>query len=150
MKEELSNLLNSLANDLIEIGKYLKDLIDYIDKLEKNQKPQTTEDVLDIMKRVCQEEGVPFNLAYWVAWAESQLDPYAINVNRNYSLDRGLFQWNSKWHPEVSNRQAFDVEEATRLFCRAVKQGHLNWWDASRPLWEPHVKDDLKSLGYPA
>lgn len=50
-----------------------------------------------------------------VAWAESGGNAYAINLNdsdptaRSYlSLDKGLWQTNSYWHPEVSDRAAFD------------------------------------------
>jgi len=146
MNKELSNLLNSLFEDIQKLVSDFLNIVEYLKKEVEKTEEKKKESVEEIIKRVCEEEGVPYKLAYWVAWAESKLDPYAINVNRDYSLDRGLFQWNSKWHPEVTNAQAFDPETATRLFCRAVKQGNLSWWNSSRHLWEPHVKDVLKYL----
>jgi hypothetical protein len=50
-----------------------------------------------------------------VALAESGGRTDAVNVNGDKwkSRDRGLFQINSHWHPEVSDAQAFDPKAAT-------------------------------------
>lgn len=48
-------------------------------------------------------------LALAVLLAESGGDADAVHVNRNDNgIDRGLFQINSKYHPEVSDAVAFD------------------------------------------
>lgn len=76
------------------------------------------------------------DLAVRVARAESGLRPDAVNVNNGGSKDRGVFQWNDHYHPEMTDECAFDVECATRAFCKAVKEGNLDWWDATRDKWE--------------
>ncbi len=49
-------------------------------------------------------------IAAAIALAESSGDPLAVGVNKKpRSTDRGLFQINSRWHPEVSDRCAFDA-----------------------------------------
>lgn len=45
--------------------------------------------------------------------AESGRDPAATHVNTDGSVDRGLWQINSKAHPEVTDAQAFDPVQAT-------------------------------------
>jgi len=99
----------------------------------------------EAMKRlieiICEQEGVDKRLGVAVALCESGLNPDAVNLNPDGSIDRGLFQWNDLWHPEVSDEEAFDPEKATRLFCKAVKQGHLNWWKSSKHCWEKYLKE---------
>jgi hypothetical protein len=90
-----------------------------------------------IIRWVAKEEGVDPDLAVRVARCENpRLDPKAVNINKDGSRDRGLFQINSKWHPEVTDEQAFDPVFSTRFFCKAVKEGHLDWWNATRHCWE--------------
>lgn len=82
--------------------------------------------------------GVSPDLAVAVARAESGLKANAINVNNGGSKDRGLYQWNDKYHPEITDEMAFDPEVATDLFLKAVKDGHLSWWSASRAGWKQY------------
>jgi len=90
-----------------------------------------------IIRWVAKEELVDPDLAVRVAKCEnSKLDPKAVNINKDGSRDRGLFQINDKWHPEVSDEQAFDPIFSTRFFCKAFKEGHLDWWSASKSCWE--------------
>ncbi len=94
------------------------------------------ETIEEIIKRVAKEEGVGVGLALRIAKCESGLDPGAKNTNTNGSVDRGLFQWNNKWHPEITDSCAFDAECSTRAYCKAYKQGNLHWWDASKKCWD--------------
>lgn len=94
-----------------------------------------TETVEETIRRVAKDEGVDPSLAIRVAKCESGLNPGAKNVNTNGSVDRGVFQWNNRWHPEVTDEMAFDTEKATRAFCKAFKEGHLDWWNASKKCW---------------
>ena len=87
------------------------------------------------IRRIAIEEKVDPELAYKVAKCESSLNPHARGINAAGSEDRGVFQWNSKYHPEIDDDCAFDVECATRAFCKAVKEGHLSWWNASKECW---------------
>lgn len=89
----------------------------------------------EIIREIAEIEGVDPELAVKVAKCESSLKSDAINVNKSGSTDRGIFQINDKWHPEVTNEQAFDVEFSAKFFCQAVKNGQLSWWDASKKCW---------------
>lgn len=60
---------------------------------------------------------LPVSLVFALSWVESRFSPYAINAN-SHSIDRGLFQLNSKsfvqlstddfFHPEVNARHGTD------------------------------------------
>jgi len=89
-----------------------------------------------IISRICSTLGVDASLALRVAKAESGLNPSAVNVNSDGSLDVGLFQINSKWHPSVSMSQALDPEFSATFFANAVLNGNLSWWNATRAKWE--------------
>jgi hypothetical protein len=53
---------------------------------------------------------IPPGLAFALSWEESRFNPRAVNrFNRNESVDRGLFQLNSKSFPRLSEEQFFDV-----------------------------------------
>jgi murein DD-endopeptidase MepM/ murein hydrolase activator NlpD len=52
--------------------------------------------------------GGDVSTAVAVALAESGGNPAAVGVNGDGSRDRGLWQINSRWHPEVSDACAFD------------------------------------------
>lgn len=104
----------------------------------KNQiKPQKIEKTIkEIILMIAAEETVDPELALRVAKCESNLDPKAVNINTDGSRDRGLFQINSKWHPGVSDEQAFDPIFSTRFFYKAFKAGHLDWWNATKSCWD--------------
>lgn len=89
-----------------------------------------------IIRRIAKEEGGDPDLAVRVAKCESNLDCQAVNINTDSSRDRGLFQINEKWHPEVSDEEAFNPITATQFFCKACKAGNLSWWDSSKKCWE--------------
>jgi hypothetical protein len=89
----------------------------------------------EVIKKIAKEELVDPDLAIKVAECESKLDSKAIHINKDGSMDRGLYQINSKYHPEVSDEQAFNPEYATRFFCKAFKEGHLSWWNATKECW---------------
>jgi hypothetical protein len=99
----------------------------------KNSQEETTEETI---RRVCKQEIVDPDLAVRVAKCESSLNPKAVNINAPDSIDRGIFQINSKYHPEVTEAQAFDPEFSTQFFCRAFKAGNLSWWNASKTCWD--------------
>jgi hypothetical protein len=66
---------------------------------------------------------VPPTLAFAVAWEESRYRPRAINAhNRNGSIDRGLFQLNSRSFPKLSEMDFFDPRINTWYGI-----AHLRW-----------------------
>jgi hypothetical protein len=94
------------------------------------------ESIEDRIKSKAKKMGVDPELAVRVAKAESGLKPNATNTNKDDSIDRGLYQINSKWHPEVSENQAFDIDFSINFFCQAVKNGNISWWNATKPVWD--------------
>jgi len=93
------------------------------------------ETVEETIRRVANEEMVDPDLAVKVARCESNLNPKVVNINADGSQDKGLFQINNKWHPEVTDQEAFNIEASTRFFCKAFKAGHLDWWNATKECW---------------
>ena len=107
------------------------------DKIKsKNLPEQKSETVEQTIRRIAKDEGIDPDLAVRVAKCESGLNPGAKHVNPAGSVDRGLFQINSRWHKEVSDETAFDIERSTRFFCKSFKEGHLSWWNASKKCWD--------------
>ena len=102
-------------------------------------------DMIEIITKVCDEKGVEPLLGISVATCESGLNPKATLYNPpSKSMDRGLFQWNNKYHPHITDPIAFDPVQATRLFCDAVKQGKLHaYWSASQPCWIKKITPEL-------
>jgi hypothetical protein len=61
-----------------------------------------------------------------VSLAESGGWTRARQINIDCSVDRGLWQINSRWHHEVSNRQAFKPRRAARAAHR-ISVGGSDW-----------------------
>lgn len=72
----------------------------------------------------------------------------AVNVNRNGSIDRGLFQINDRYHPQFPVADAFDpVRNARYAFAvynrqRGFRAGRSAWWG---PTQFHTLKRDKKS-----
>lgn len=96
---------------------------------------ETVADLPALIEKIAKKNKVNPTLALAVAEAESSFNKSAEHANADGSIDRGLYQINSKWHPEVSPEQAFDPEFSINFFCQAVKDGNLSWWNASKSKW---------------
>ena len=59
---------------------------------------------------------------------ESGLDPDRVHVNRTGSIDRGIAQWNSYWHPQVTDEQAFNPATAIDLMAEQWAAGNRWIW----------------------
>ena len=106
---------------------------------------ETTESITDIITRIALEEGVEPELAIAVAKCESSLNPKARLVNSPRSIDRGLYQINSFYHPNVTDAQADNPEFACRWFCKAVKDKKLKvFWTASSRCWGRGLSTELQ------
>ena len=103
---------------------------------KEEEKKTVSTDIEALIRKIAKEEGVDEDLAVRVARAESALNPKARCVNGKGSIDRGLYQINSFYHPEVTDEEADDPEFAIRFFCQAVKDGNLSWWNASKAKWD--------------
>ena len=67
-------------------------------------------------------------MAVSICMAESGGNSHATNVNSDshHSIDRGLWQVNSYWHPEVSESCAFDAECNAKAAVQISSNG-TNW-----------------------
>jgi len=137
LKKNLKNInLLKFKLKLIELKIKLLGILIKILGLKKKKQMENNETIEEMIRRIAKEEGVDPDLAVRVALCESGLDPDATRENPDGSVDRGLYQWNSYWHPEISDACAYTPECATRAFCKAVKDGNLHWWNSSRHCWE--------------
>jgi hypothetical protein len=94
-------------------------------------------DVVRLAKSVGYHFGGGIDIAVAVAFAESRFDTNALLVNKENvglhpgdkgygSHDRGLWQINDFWHPEVTDGQAFDAEANAAAAFR-ISRGGTNW-----------------------
>jgi hypothetical protein len=69
-------------------------------------------------------------IAVAVARAESAFKPLARLVNPGNGTDRGIWQINSKWHPNVSNACAYSPSCNARAMMRISSKGTKwsPWW----------------------
>lgn len=66
-----------------------------------------------------------------LSFCESSLSPNEIGINKSaqhYSEDRGLFQINDYFHPDVSDECAFDIECSARWTNKMIEDGNGNQW----------------------
>lgn len=73
--------------------------------------------------------GVDPVVAVWIVKHESQFDPSRTGDDGN---SRGLWQISRVWHPEVSDRCAFDAVCSTRWSLAHIKAGHAKEWSTYR------------------
>jgi len=94
----------------------------------QNESQDKNKGVIKTIENVCEEEGFDAELAVKIAACESYLQPYFVKVNRNGSIDRGLFAFNSQYYKEVPNECAFSAECSTRMFVKEAKEGRIKNW----------------------
>ncbi|HEY9828932.1 MAG TPA: hypothetical protein V6D26_00025 [Stenomitos sp.] len=69
-----------------------------------------------------------------VSFCESSWNEKA--VGKVDKRDRGVFQINSRWNPDVTDECAFDAECSTKWFINELNNNRLWKWKASQPCWE--------------
>lgn len=79
--------------------------------------------------------GAQWHEAAAHAWAESSGDTHARNVNSDgkNSVDRGLFQLNSYWHPEVPDAVAYNAHGAA-IATYKITKGGKDWHEWNAPV----------------
>ncbi len=95
--------------------------------------------IIDIITNVCNDNGIDPLIFISVVACESSFNPNAklFNPGSN-STDRGLLQWNSKYHAEISDADAFDPTKAIEWGCKYLKENKANlhgFWSASQSCW---------------
>ena len=113
-----------------------KSIIENLGVSKNSQKETNQTTVIETIRYIAKQECVDPELCIRVARCESGLNPLARNTNAGGSVDRGLYQINSKYHPEVTDLQADDIVFSTKFFCRAFKNNNLSWWSASKKCWD--------------
>lgn len=95
---------------------------------EETPTPSPAQYTLRDLRRLARQMGFRKpKVAAAIAMAESSGDPLAVGKNRKpKSKDRGLFQINDRWHPEVSDRCAFDARCNAREAFR-ISEGGRDW-----------------------
>jgi len=92
--------------------------------------------VEEIIYEAADNYGADRKEMYCLAYAESNLDPEATGYNQDAvrSIDRGLFQLNGYWHPEVTDAQAYDAEFSANWTAEKLAQGgHSAWYGFNSP-----------------
>lgn len=69
--------------------------------------------------------GVNPHVATWIVSHESRYHPKALGDGGD---SRGIWQINKVWHPEVSDKCAFDVRCSTDWSLRRLAQGNAKEW----------------------
>lgn len=67
-----------------------------------------------------------------LAKCESTLNPNARNDNGRYGTDRGVFQINDHYHPEVSTECADNINCATTWTIDMINSGNQNQWSCDK------------------
>jgi len=62
-----------------------------------------------------------------LAKCESMFDIYAYNPTNN-SHDRGIYQISRKWHPEISDKCAYDIRCSTEFTMNMINDGRQHEW----------------------
>lgn len=107
----------------------------------------TDDQIYHSIRLIADEEGLTVlqkDLACDIAHCESGTPERRYNIKIRGKIDprdRGLFQWNSHFHPEITDEVAFDPEKNVRLGCKAIKQGKAHaFWSASQACWNKSGK----------
>lgn len=118
--------INFKAENEEETGNFLllKTEITHNSILEYFHDPEYRQWVMDFFSNICinqevvlailensEKFNVPPALAFAVCWEESRFNPNAVNrYNHDESIDRGLFQLNSRSFPNLDNAGFFDIK----------------------------------------
>lgn len=99
-----------------------------------SQKKETVEEQI---RRIAKEANFqwPDYLVRLAKCENRPLNPTLVNTRNNkpsHSRDRGIFQINDYWHPEVSDAQAFDVEFSTKWTMDRINKGFQHEWMCNR------------------
>jgi hypothetical protein len=91
------------------------------------------------VQRSAKAVGVNPYVAEWIVSHESQHRPQATGDGGE---SRGLWQINRIYHPEVSDRCAYDMECSTDWALQRILDGNANEWSTwkYRKLWFPDSK----------
>ncbi|MBI9101977.1 MAG: lytic transglycosylase domain-containing protein [Spirochaetales bacterium] len=105
-------------NSRIVLAEYLEDEPDYglalyrFPEFRENvvafySEETGSESIALLILQAAEAHDIPLSLAFSLAWVESRYNPQAVNYNSS-SIDRGLFQLNSRSFPGLTEDEFFD------------------------------------------
>ena len=130
--------LPTLFAGILILGSYIQ-LSREVDQYTLNTVKTQGEPVLSIKDYVMNEvrnAGLDEYKAFMVVYNESRFNPEAtlVNAGGKNGIDRGLWQINSKYHPEVSNTCAYNYKCSTKEAIRIIKKYGWQEWTAGKQL----------------
>ena len=81
--------------------------------------------IVEIVKEKSAEYNIPFIIPLVIIQDESGYDPKA---RGDGGMSRGLAQIHKKWNPDVSDKEADDIEFAIEFLISNLAKGHCSWW----------------------
>lgn len=88
-------------------------------------------DIPQLIRYHARNYGVDEESMLAVAMCESSLNPEAIGDSGN---SRGIFQIHKKYHPDISDNQAFDPDFSAEWTADQFSKGKQHLWTCSRTL----------------
>ena len=83
----------------------------------------------EIIRQIAQEHNFQWpDYLIRLADCESKLNQFALNNNGIHGIDRGIFQINDRYQPQISNECAFDIRCATEFTMEKINQGFQELW----------------------
>ena len=110
-------------------------VLTYVDKMEnyaENNNKYFNRKVADIVYSKLSTVNLHEELMP-VILCESGFNPEAQNINTSGTIDKGLFQFNSKWIPE--GYAAKSIDEQIEVAKKIYKNNGLNDWKWSKNCW---------------
>lgn len=109
--QEYQNILNLLESENPILALYREDVthqrvVDFFVQLTGS------EDIALPVLYHADRAGISFSLVFALIWVESRFSPVAVNQNAT-SIDRGLFQLNSRTFRDLSNEDFFHIDVNT-------------------------------------
>lgn len=96
----------------------------------KGQKTLSGEEVEKQIRAIAQEADFKWpNYLVKLAYCESRFDKFAKGDSGN---SRGIFQIHQKYHPEVSDAMAYDIEASTLWTMNKINNGYQHLWTCDR------------------
>ncbi len=107
--------------------------VEVIKQAQAKAEPENKSTVKERITAVAEENNFKWpDYLLRLADCESKFDAKARNDNGIYGIDRGVFQINNKYHPEVSDEQADDVEFAAQWTMDKINKGQQNLWACNK------------------
>jgi len=101
-------------------------------------KPEKELEMKAWLKKTIEEAGISWDEASKVIQCESGGDPnaHAVNWDNKAGVDRGIWQLNSYYHPEISNECSYDYKCATYEAIRIYREWGNSWnaWSCKKVL----------------